>query len=124
MDGDTLLFFNKAPQALPLYLAFCSRVLSMLPQTEILVQKTQITFRRRRGFAFISLPRGRGRGIVVTFGLARRVDDPRILQAVEPYPGRWTHHVLVEREEQLDGVLLDWIREAAVFAMAKGRGGS
>ncbi len=35
--------------------------------------------------------------IVVTFGLGYRVESPRIDVAVEPYPGRFTHHVLISR---------------------------
>ena len=56
--------------------------------------------------------------------LSREVGDvykrqPRIWQAVEPYPNRWTHHVLVSDESQLDGELLGWVKEAAAFAAVK-----
>ena len=55
----------------------------------------------------------------MTFGLARRLDDPRIAQAVEPYPNRWTHHVLVQTPEEVDETLLRWIDEAYWFAQSK-----
>ena len=38
---------------------------------------------------------------------------------MEPYPNRWTHHVLVTREEELDGELLGWLEEAYEFARNK-----
>ena len=55
----------------------------------------------------------------MTFGLSYRLASPRIWQAVEPYPNRWTHHMLVSDETQLDDELMGWIKEAAAFAAAK-----
>ena len=57
--------------------------------------------------------------IVVTFGLKRQVESPRIDGAVEPYPNRWTHHVLISREGEIDDELLGWVKEAAVFSEKK-----
>ena len=72
-----------------------------------------------------SLPkRKRDPGLVVTFGLGRREPSPRVGVAVEPCPGRWTHHVSVTRDEELDGVLLVCLREAWDFNQSKGRSGS
>lgn len=31
--------------------------------------------------------------------------------AIQPYPNRWTYHVLVSQEEQIDGERLNWLRE-------------
>ena len=39
--------------------------------------------------------------------------------ATEPYPGRWTHHLLVSTPEELDGQLLAWLQEAYAFAQSK-----
>ena len=39
--------------------------------------------------------------------------------AVEPYPNRWTHHVLIGTVEEIDDELLSWIEEAAAFAQSK-----
>ena len=125
MNADTLLFFEKSPAALPLYQALETRVLAEFPDVKIRVQKTQISFSQRRNFAFASLLPARKAGerpavfITVTFGLGRRVDSPRIDGSVEPYPNRWTHHVMVSSEEELDGELMDWLREAAAFYAAK-----
>ncbi len=35
------------------------------------------------------------------------------------YPGRWTHHVVVQTAEEIDRELLDWIHEAYLFFHGK-----
>ena len=46
--------------------------------------------------------------------------SPRIAVAVEPYPNRWTHHVVVSQPEEIDGKLLDWLSQAYQFCQIKG----
>ena len=118
---DAMQFFDRRPRELALYQDFERKVLAACPDTHIRVQKTQITFENRHGFAFVSLPRRKVQQptIVVSFGLSYRVDAPRIWVATEPYPNRWTHHMLVSDETQLDDELMGWIKEAAAFAAAK-----
>ena len=116
--------FARDPEMLPLYLAFEERVRTTCGDCRIRVQKTQVTFSNRYNFACASLPVRRKRDwpahcLMVTFGLARRVDSPRIAVAVEPYPNRWTHHVLVEREADIDDELMGWVREAYDFSLSK-----
>lgn len=125
MNPDILLFFERTPAALPLYEAFEERMLSEFPDVKIKARKTQISFSNRRNFAFVSLlPVRRAKDrpavfITVTFGLDHRVESPRIDAASEPYPNRWTHHVLVASAEELDSELMGWIREAAAFSARK-----
>ena len=57
--------------------------------------------------------------IVVTFGLGYRARFPRIDAAVEPYPGRWTHHVLLSGTGEVDDELIGWVKEAAAFSAGK-----
>ena len=118
---DALRFFDRRPRELELYQAFADKVLAACPDTHIRVLKSQITLENRPGVAFVSLPRRKGQQptIVVSFGLSYRVDSPRIWVATEPYPNRWTHHMLVSDETQLDDELMGWIKEAAAFAAAK-----
>lgn len=98
MDQDVLYFFDSKPEALPLYEAFEQKVLFAVEGVNVKVQKTQIAFSNRHNFAFVSfLPVRKAKErpavyIVVTFGLGYRARSPRIDAAVEPYPGRWTHH--------------------------------
>ena len=125
MDAEILFFFSEHMDALPLYQRLETLILEQIPDVRIKVSKTQIGFFNKRGFAFVSFnPCRRAKDrpetwMTVTFGLAFRVDDPRIDVATEPYPNRWTHHVTVSRVEDMDGQLLGWIREAAVFSASK-----
>lgn len=125
MDDKLLRFFDQMPEALPLYQKFEREVLSRVKDVHIKVQKTQITYSNRHVFACVSFAKVRKAKerppvyIVVTFGLAYKKESPRIDIATEPYPNRWTHHVLVSREEEIDGELLGWVKEAAAFSAAK-----
>ena len=125
MDDKLLRFFDQMPEALPLYQKFEREVLSRVEDVHIKVQKTQITYSNRHVFACVSFAKVRKAKerppvyIVVTFGLAYKKESPRIDIATEPYPNRWIHHVLVSREEEIDGELLGWVEEAAAFSAAK-----
>lgn len=105
MNPDILVFFDKKSAALPLYEKFEKRVLEEVADVHVKVQKTQITFSNRHGFAFVSfLPVRKAKDrpepyLTVTFGLSHRVGSPRIDAAVEPYPNRWTHHVMIGEPE-------------------------
>lgn len=125
MDEQVLLFFDKVPDALPLYAELERRILAEYPDTRVKVQKTQISFYNRHLFACVSFAKVRKKAdrpdsyIVVTFGLEHRVDSPRIDIATEPYPNRWTHHVLISDLSEIDDELMGWIREAAEFSDRK-----
>ena len=124
MSNDELLFFTSMPQMLPLYTALRDQLDQLHPDVTAKVGKTQISLRNRYVFAAVSLPWRKLKGwpekyVLVSFGLGRKMENPRISQAVEPYPGRWTHHVLLESPEDVDGELLDWLDLAYGFSMTK-----
>ena len=125
MNADILFFFNDHMDALPLYERLEGLILEQIPDVKIKVSKTQISFSNKRGFAFVSFnPCRRTKErpevwMTVTFGLSYRKDSPRIDVATEPYPNRWTHHIMVGSEEEIDAELMGWIREAAEFSARK-----
>ena len=122
MTADELMFFSPMPDALPLYEIVCDRLRAECPDTILKVQQSQITFKARYGFAFVSLRRMKGCPevfMIVSFSLSHRLESPRIALAVEPYPGRWTHHMIISEMGQIDDELLDWLREAHDFALTK-----
>ncbi len=127
-DADTLLFFAPHPEALPTYLAFEELLYDTFPVVNRRVQKTQITFYNRHVFACVSFARVKRKAelpegyLVITLGLPEPLDSERAAVKTEAYPGRWTHHIVVSRPEELDAELLGWIREAYDFADAKRRG--
>lgn len=124
VNSDVLFFFDGHMEALPLYEAFATQI-EQFGEVTVRVQKTQISFSNRHNFAFVSfLPARKAKDrpksyITVTFGLDHRVDSPRIDIATEPYPNRWTHHVLISSAEELDHELMGWIKEAYDFSAGK-----
>lgn len=123
-ESDVLFFFDGKPLELGLYEALFVRMEAAFPEASAKVQKSQISFYQRHLFAAASLPIRRKKTwpehcLVVTVGLNRRLDSPRVAVAVEPYPGRWTHHILLTTAEEIDGALMDWLEEARNFAVSK-----
>ena len=125
ISGDELFFFNEKPAALPLYEAFAQRLFAEIDNVTVKVQKTQISFSNKYNFAFVSfLPVRKAKErpktyITVTFGLRYKKESPRIDGVSEPYPNRWTHHVLISSVEEIDDELMSWIKEAAAFSAGK-----
>ncbi len=125
LDADTLMFFDQHMDALPLYRAFEEILFDSFPVASKRVQKTQITFSNRHVFACVSFARVKRKDelpmgyLVVTLGLPVPLDSERVAVKTEPYPGRWTHHIVVSKQEELNEELLSWVREAYDFAAAK-----
>lgn len=125
MNSDILFFFGEHMDALPIYERLEGLILEQIPDVKIKVAKTQITFANKRGFAFVSFnPCRKAKDrppvwLTVTFGLGYQKESPRIDIATEPYPNRWTHHVMVGSVDEIDEELMDWIKEAAAFSASK-----
>ena len=124
-DTDTLLFFSGHMDTLELYLTLEETLYSAFPNVNKRVQKTQITLYNRHVFACVSFARVKRKTelpdgyLVLTLGLPAPLDSPRIAVKVEPYPGRWTHHIVLSRLSELDEELLSWIGQSYAFAAAK-----
>ena len=125
LDADTLMFFDQHMDILPLYQAFEEILFDSFPAVNKRVQKTQITFSNRHVFACVSFARVKRKAelpmryMVITLGLPAPLDSERIAVKTEPYPGRWTHHIVVSTPEELDEELLSWMKTAYTFADAK-----
>ena len=125
LEEDILLFFGEHMDVWPLYKALETELLRRYPQTRIKVQKTQISFSDRYMFACVSFLRpGRKaalpeRYFVLTLGLPEPLSPGRAAAQTEPYPGRWTVHIPVSREDDLDGELFGWLDRAHDFARRK-----
>ena len=123
-ESDVLFFFDGKPLELSLYQTLFRRLDSAFPEGKVKVKKSQISFYGRHLFAAASLPVRRKKDwpehcLVVTVGLNHKLDSPRVAAAVEPYPGRWTHHILVTTAGEIDGELMGWLAEARDFAVSK-----
>lgn len=122
LQAQEMLFFAGEPRLLALYEAIRDAVCAAFDQTLIRVQKTQISFSARYGFACVSrmrlgkrvnLPQGY---IVLTLGLGYAPESPRVAAATRISPTRWTIHIPISDAEQIDGELMAWVKEAYAFA--------
>ncbi len=126
-DDDTLLFFSGHREALALYQALEDILCSSFPHVNRRVQKTQITFYNSHVFACVSFARVKRKAelpegwLTLTLGLPVPLDSPRVAAKSEPYPGRWTHHFVLSRAEELDSEMMDWIGASYDFAESKRR---
>lgn len=120
-----MAFFIGHEGSIGLYSAFRERLMAVEPDAIVKVGKSQIGFYNPRFFSAVSfLPARKAKDrpkdfITVTFGLSCRNPSPRIDIATEPYPNRWTHHILISSEEMIDDELMAWIAEAADFSASK-----
>lgn len=117
--GDQLrleqYFEGCDPRSRSLFEAVRSAIESIGP-VDIQATKSQIAFRHGRGFAWAWMParylRGEVAPLVLTISLNRREESPRWKEVVEPRPGRFTHHLEIRAAEDIDGEVLNWLREA------------
>lgn len=125
MEQDLLFLFEKCPGALPLYHALEERLRKAVPGMAVKVGKSQASFYLRHQFGCASLLAAKRKKdrpdpyLTVTFGLAYPVESPHIAVKTEPYPNRWTHHILLTTPKEVDAELLDWTEEAYQFALIK-----
>ena len=120
-DQDKLIFFEGHISSLPLYEAFESELLRRFPGSRTRVQKSQITFSNRHVFACVSFLRVRKKAelpdpyIVITLGLPYPLESDRVAVKTEPYPGRWTTHIVIGSAEELDEEFFSWVEQAYIF---------
>ena len=118
-------FFAGKPEAKALFMAVERKIQAIGPAI-IKVSKTQSSFATRTQFAWVwmPLPTDRKRplhSLVLSFGCGRRIVNDQIVEAIEPYPGRWTHHVIIAEAADLTSAVDAWIREAYRFSETRGR---
>lgn len=80
------------------------------------IARTQVSFVRRRGFAFLwSAQRWQGPGaapLVLTVAFTEPVPSPRWKQVNEVRPGLWNHHLEIRDLSQVDDEALGWVDRA------------
>lgn len=86
-----------------------------LGPVDVRVTKSQVAFRRRKAFAWAWLPdrylRGGHAPLVLTLSFAKPNDSPRWKQIVEPAPGRFTHHLELYSDSEIDDQVRCWLQE-------------
>lgn len=86
-----------------------------LGEATIAVSKSEIAFRRRKGFAFVWRP---GQYVssdvpaVLSLALGREVVSDRIKSVAHPSAKVWMHHIELSQPRDLDDEVREWLREA------------
>lgn len=84
------------------------------------VSRTQLAFRRRRGFCWLWLPGAHlGRPlpvVVVSVALDRPDGSPRWKQVARVSSRRWMHHLEVTSVDELDEEVAGWVAQAYELA--------
>jgi hypothetical protein len=109
-------FFDGYPTARAVYDRVCAMLAEIGPFQER-ITKSQVAFRRRRGFAFLWMP-GRYLAkptaeVVLSIALGRSDGSDRFKEVAHPAPHQWLHHLEVRRVDDLDDEVAGWLREAA-----------
>jgi hypothetical protein len=116
VDPTPEQFFAGHPDALAVHQRVCS-ILERLGPFEVRVTRSQVAFRRTRGFAYLWLPgqylRDPGAEVVLSLALGRRDDSPRWKEVAQPVPRHWMHHLEIHHLDDVDDEVAGWLREAA-----------
>lgn len=124
VDAGIAEVFDDIPECIALFDAVHARVAELGP-FDLRVSATQVAFRGpRRQFAWVWRParwtsKRAPTAIAVSFALAAKVRDHRIVEATRVPAERWMHHVIIERDADVDDQLSGWLEEA--YAAAGGR---
>ena len=124
MTTDEIMFWNDYPKMLPIYEALSAILVNRYPDMNVKVSKTQISFYNRHMFAMVSTSKKRKKDwpkefVMLSIGLPYPLENSRVLVSVEPYPGRWTHHIALTDEAEMDDELLAWLDAAYQFSESK-----
>ena len=107
--------FDGYPEALAAFRTVQALVGSIGP-ADVVVSKTQVAFRRRRGFAYVWAPgrwlRTPSAGAVLSIALTRCVESPRFKQVARPTRAIWMHHLEIRTPDDLDDEVRSWLAEA------------
>ena len=57
--------------------------------------------------------------IVITLGLSYPLASDRVAVKTEPYPGRWTTHIVIGSAAEIDDELISWLLQAYLYADSK-----
>lgn len=114
VPADPIEFFHDSPLGLAIYEAVAFSA-NQLGAVQLRVSKSQIAFRRQRGFAYLWRP---GQYVsstvpaVLSLALPREVKSARTKEVAHPSPGVWMHHFELHDPTEVDSELNEWLREA------------
>ena len=112
-------FFTGSPLGLAVYRRMLD-VLGPVGDLDVRVSRSQVAFRRRRGFAWLWRP-GQylahpDAEVVLSIALGRRDPSPRWKEVVHPSSRHWIHHLELQAVAEIDDEVAGWLAEAAARA--------
>jgi hypothetical protein len=111
-------FFAGSPTGL----AICRAVqlaVEGLGGSEMRVSRSQVAFRRRRGFAYVWRPDRYVRSdvpAVLSLAADQPISSERFKEVVHPSPRVWMHHLELRDPAEVDGEVAEWLRLCAAAA--------
>lgn len=115
VPADVASFFDGVPLGIEVFRAL-GRELAALGSFEVRVTRSQVAFRRRRGFAWLWRPgrwlRNPAADVVLSFALREPIESARLKQVTQASPRTWMHHLEVGDAADLDATVLGWLRQA------------
>lgn len=106
--------FRGFPQGLAVCRAVQDAV-AAIGEAGVRVTRSQVAFRRRRGFAYVWRPGQYVRSdvpAVLSIALPRAVVSIRVKEVAHPSPGVWMHHVELGGPAEVDDEVVGWLTEA------------
>ena len=111
---DPLDLLDGHPVAVSVYARVCSCLADIGP-FEVRTSKSQIAFRRRRGFAYLWLPgqylKNPDAEVVLSIALGRLDPSERFKEIAHPSPRHWMHHLELHGPDEIDDEVTEWLRE-------------
>lgn len=107
-------FFEGCPVGWAVYQAVAAAV-AALGDHEVRVGKSQLAFRRTKGFAFLWRPDRYVHSevpVVLSLALSHPVDSSRFKEVAHPAATTWMHHLEVRDPAELDDEVLGWLARA------------
>ncbi len=108
-------FFTEQEESRQIYEAIYGLVTTHGP-IEVRISKSQIAFVREKPFAWVWMPskylRRKTVPLVLSIVFSWRDKSARWKEIVEPYPGRFMHHLEIKSVVDLDKEIDDWLSTA------------
>ncbi|NUT42454.1 MAG: hypothetical protein HOV86_20950 [Thermoactinospora sp.] len=107
-------FFEDSPEGLAIYRKIAGAVES-IGEATVRVSKSQIAFRRRKGFAYVWRP---GTYVdsdvpaVLSIVLDHAIDSSRFKEVAHPARQVWMHHIEMSAVADVDDEIRRWLGEA------------
>lgn len=110
--------FDGFPEGLEIYHAVQQAVFA-LGEASVRVTKSQVAFRRSKGFAYVWRP---GQYIasdvpaVLSIALPTELSSDRFKEVAHPSPKVWMHHIELRDVDQVDDEVCAWLAQAYATA--------